>query len=150
MADVTILHNKNCSTSRHAMDEVRAAGVDAEVVEYLKTPLDRAALEELIGKLEDPVADLVRKDPFFKGLGLDADDYTTPDAVIGLLLEHPPAPAAPDPGEGRQGHHRPPQGPGAGVPVGLTGLTAGVSPRPSCWSTPRRPTRRRRRGHRPG
>jgi|SRR5687767_14104825 arsenate reductase (glutaredoxin) len=89
MADVTILHNKNCSTSRHAMDAVGDAGVDAEVVEYLKTPLDRAALEDLIGKLEDPVADLVRKDPFFKGLGLDADDYTTPDAVIELLLEHP-------------------------------------------------------------
>src|SRR5687768_8999297 len=89
MADLTILHNKSCSTSRHAMDEIAAQGVDAEVVEYLKTPLDRAALEELIGKLEDPVADLVRKDPYFKGLGLDPDDYTTPDAVIGLLLEHP-------------------------------------------------------------
>lgn len=89
MADVTILHNKNCSTSRHAMDAVGDAGVDAEVVEYLKTPLDRAALEDLVGKLEDPVADLVRKDPFFKSLGLDADDYTTPDAVIALLLEHP-------------------------------------------------------------
>lgn len=89
MADVTILHNKNCSTSRHAMDEVATAGVDAEVVEYLKTPLDRAALEDLIGKLEDPVADLVRKDGFFKDQGLDAADYTTPEAVIGLLLEHP-------------------------------------------------------------
>jgi arsenate reductase (glutaredoxin) len=89
MADVTILHNKNCSTSRHAMDEVVAAGVDADVVEYLKAPLDRAALEDLIAKLEDPVADLVRKDGFFKEQGLDSDDYTTPEAVIGLLLEHP-------------------------------------------------------------
>ncbi|HMG43490.1 MAG TPA: ArsC/Spx/MgsR family protein [Acidimicrobiales bacterium] len=89
MADLTILHNKNCSTSRHAMDEIAAEGVDAEVVEYLKTPLDRPALEDLIAKLEDPVADLVRKDPFFKGLGLDPADYTTPDAVIGLLIEHP-------------------------------------------------------------
>lgn len=89
MADVTILHNRNCSTSRHAMDEVAAAGVDADVVEYLKAPLDRAALEDLIGKLEDPVADLVRKDGFFEEQGLDAGDYTTPEAVVGLLLEHP-------------------------------------------------------------
>jgi len=89
MADLTILHNKNCSTSRHAREAATAEGLDAEVVEYLKAPLDRAALEDLIGKLEDPVADLVRKDPFFKTLGLDAADYTTPDAVIGLLLEHP-------------------------------------------------------------
>ncbi|HEY8548129.1 MAG TPA: arsenate reductase (glutaredoxin) [Acidimicrobiales bacterium] len=89
MADVTILHNRNCSTSRHAMDVIQEQGVDAEVVEYLKTPLDRAALEDLIAKLEDPVADLVRKDGFFKEQGLDADDYTTPEAVIELLLEHP-------------------------------------------------------------
>jgi arsenate reductase len=71
------------------MDEIEAQGVDAEVVEYLKTPLDRAALEDLIGKLEDPVADLVRKDPYFKSLDLEAADYTTPDAVIDLLVEHP-------------------------------------------------------------
>lgn len=89
MADVTILHNRNCSTSRHAMDVVAEQGVDADVVEYLKTPLDRAALEDLIAKLEDPVEDLVRKDPFFKQLGLDPADYTTPDAVIELLIEHP-------------------------------------------------------------
>jgi arsenate reductase len=89
MSDVTILHNRNCSTSRHAMDVITGQGVDADVVEYLKTPLDRTGLEELIGKLEDPVADLVRKDPFFKDLGLSADDYTTSEAVIRLLLEHP-------------------------------------------------------------
>jgi arsenate reductase len=89
MADLTILHNQKCSTSRHAMDEIAAHGVEAEVVEYIKTPLDRAALEDVIGKLEDPVADLVRKDPFFDSLDLKAEDYTTPDAVIELLLEHP-------------------------------------------------------------
>jgi len=89
MADLTILHNQKCSTSRHAMEEIEAQGVQADVVEYLKTPLDRAAYEELIGKLEDPVADLVRKDPFFKSLDLDPAGYTTPDAVIDLLLEHP-------------------------------------------------------------
>jgi len=89
MPDVTILHNKNCSTSRHAMDVIAEQGVDAEVVEYLKTPLDRAGFAELIAKLEDPVAELVRKDSFFKDLGLSAEDYTTSEAVIGLLLEHP-------------------------------------------------------------
>ncbi len=78
MSDLTIFHNRNCSTSRHAMDVIKDEGVDAEVVQYLKTPLDRPGLAELIGKLEDPVADLVRKDGFFKELGLDADDYTTP------------------------------------------------------------------------
>ena len=89
MSDVKILHNAACSTSRHALDEVGAAGVDVEVVQYLKKPLDRSALLDLMGKLEDPPADLVRKDGFFKAQGLVADDYVTPEAVADLLVEHP-------------------------------------------------------------
>jgi arsenate reductase len=89
VADVTIFHNKNCSTSRHAMGVLGDNQVEADVVEYLKTPLDRAELEDLVGKLEDPVADLVRKDGFFKDQGLRAEDYTTSEAVIELLVEHP-------------------------------------------------------------
>jgi arsenate reductase len=89
MADVTVFHNPNCSTSRFAMEEVGSAGADAEVVQYLKQPLDRAALLELIEKLEDPAADLVRKDGFFNEQELSADDYVTPEAVADLLVEHP-------------------------------------------------------------
>lgn len=89
MADVTVFHNPNCSTSRHALDEATAAGVDAEVVPYLKAPLDEPALLALLAKLEDPAADLVRKDGFFKDQGLVADDYTTPEAVAALLVQHP-------------------------------------------------------------
>ena len=89
MADVTILHNSACSTSKHALAEAEQAGAAAEIVQYLKTPLDRAALLDLMGKLEDPPADLVRKDPYFAQLGLDADDYVTPEAVADLLVEHP-------------------------------------------------------------
>lgn len=89
MADVTVLHNNSCSTSRHAVEEVAAAGLDTQIVQYLKKPLTRVELLDLMAKLEDPAADLVRKDPFFKGLDLDPDDYTTPDAVADLLVEHP-------------------------------------------------------------
>jgi arsenate reductase len=89
MPDVTILHNTACSTSKHAVTEAENIGTDAEIVQYLKRPLDRAALLDLIGKLEDPPADLVRKDPYFAQLGLAAADYVTPEAVADLLVEHP-------------------------------------------------------------
>jgi arsenate reductase len=89
MAEFTLLHNPNCSTSKSALDEVKAAGIDADVVQYLKTPLDRDQLLELIGKLEDPPADLVRKDGFFKEQGLSEGDYVTPEAVADLLVAHP-------------------------------------------------------------
>ena len=89
MADLTVFHHPGCSTSRHAVEEVLAAGIDADVVQYLKQPLDRATLLDLIDRLEDPPSDLVRKDGFFKGLELDADDYTTPEAVADLIVEQP-------------------------------------------------------------
>ena len=53
------------------------AGVEADVVLYMKTPPDRETLEHLVSILEDPVEDLVRKDSQFKKLGLD-DASTTP------------------------------------------------------------------------
>ena len=34
-------------------------------------------------------AELVRKDKYFKELGLNADDYVTREAVVDVLLEHP-------------------------------------------------------------
>ena len=39
--------------------------------------------------LPDDPGELVRKDKHFRELGLDADGYTTRDAVIDLILEHP-------------------------------------------------------------
>ena len=42
-----------------------------------------------IGMIDDPPAELVRKDKNFKDLGLNASDYTTENAVVALLLEHP-------------------------------------------------------------
>lgn len=89
MADVTILHNPACSTSRHALESAAAAGVDVEQVRYLKEPLDRAALLDLLDRLEDEPAALVRKDSFFKDQGLDPAAYVAPEQVADLLVEHP-------------------------------------------------------------
>ena len=52
MSSVTIFHNPNCSTSRHAVEAAASLGVDADVVQYLKQPLDEAQLHELIAILE--------------------------------------------------------------------------------------------------
>ena len=46
-------------------------------------------MREVIGMIDDPPAELVRKDKNFKDLGLDAGDYTTEDDVVALLREHP-------------------------------------------------------------
>lgn len=89
MADVTLLHNPRCSTSRAALAEVEAAGVDAEVVRYLTTPLHETELRDVAAKLEDPVTDLVRRDAAFKALGLAEADVATLDQVVVVLSQHP-------------------------------------------------------------
>jgi arsenate reductase len=89
MKPVTVYHNPSCSKSRGALDILREQAVDVEVVEYLKAPPDRAALERILDAISDPPDALVRKDKRFKELGLDAAKYTTRAAVIDLLLEHP-------------------------------------------------------------
>jgi arsenate reductase len=89
MTAVTIYHNPNCSTSKNVLAMAQGAGVELDVVQYLKTPPTRERLEWLVAHLDGDVGDLVRKDPFFKELGLDAADYTEPAAVVDLLVEHP-------------------------------------------------------------
>lgn len=63
-------------------------GVDAEIILYQKTPPDREELTWLVAHLEDPPADLVRKDSRFKKLGLDEADFQTPEQVVDIILEH--------------------------------------------------------------
>ena len=88
MAQITIYHNPNCSTSVHAVTTAKEMGVDADIVLYLKTPPDAATLKSIIAKLEDPVTDLVRRDANFDKLGLSDDDVQTATQVIEVLGKH--------------------------------------------------------------
>ena len=84
-----VYHNPVCGKSRGALDILRERGVAPDVVEYLKQPPDRAALEHFLDLLPGAPGDLVRKDKRFKELGLDPKDYVTREQVIDVLLAHP-------------------------------------------------------------
>lgn len=89
MEKVTIYHNPVCGKSRGALEILRERDVECDVIEYLKQPLDRAALERILGLLPGAPAELVRKDKRFKELGLSEGDYQTREQVVALLLKHP-------------------------------------------------------------
>jgi arsenate reductase len=89
MERLTVYHNPVCSKSRGALEILRDRGIACEVVEYLKTRPDAATLGRILDLLAGPPGDLVRKDTRFRELGLEANRYTTREAVITLLLEHP-------------------------------------------------------------
>lgn len=91
MSDVVIFHNPNCSTSKYAVGVADELGVDYEVVKYMlksERP-DREAIAELVGQLEDPATDLVRRDANFSKLGLTDADVANAEQVIDVLSEHP-------------------------------------------------------------
>jgi arsenate reductase len=89
MTDIRIYHNPACSHSRGALQILEETTADVEVVLYLEVPPSKLELEKFLDLLEDPPADLVRKDKRFAELGLVESDYQTPEQVVGVLLRHP-------------------------------------------------------------
>lgn len=86
---VTIYHNPDCGTSRNTLAMIRASGEEPTVIEYLKTPPDRAQLKALISAMGIPVRALLREKgtPYAEfGLG---DDKWTDDQLIDFMLAHP-------------------------------------------------------------
>ncbi len=61
MSDVTIYHNPACGTSRNTLALIRSSGVEPTVIEYLRTPPDRATLRVLLAAMKIPVRELLRQ-----------------------------------------------------------------------------------------
>jgi len=59
--EVTIYHNPDCGTSRNTLALIRNAGVEPTVIEYLKTPPDRATLLGLVAKAGLTVREAIRE-----------------------------------------------------------------------------------------
>jgi arsenate reductase len=89
MTNVTIYHNPDCSTSRNTLALIRNAGVEPTVIEYLKTPPDRATLQSLIDRMGIRPRDLLReKSTPYAALSLE-DAHWTDDELIDHMLAHP-------------------------------------------------------------
>jgi arsenate reductase (glutaredoxin) len=76
---VTIYHNPACGTSRNVLALIRNAGIEPHVIEYLKTPPDRATLESLLERMHmKPRALLREKGTPYAELGL-GDETNRPE-----------------------------------------------------------------------
>lgn len=85
---VTIYHNPNCSKSRATLDIIRQAGVEPEVILYVKTPPSPETLERLIKAMGLTPRALLRTGKLFDELGLDNPDLT--DAhLIEVMVANP-------------------------------------------------------------
>jgi arsenate reductase (glutaredoxin) len=89
MTKFTIYHNPACGTSRNVLALIRDAGIEPTVIEYLKTPPDRATLESLIARMKIRPRDLLReKGTPYAELGLGEDRWSDAE-LIGQMLAHP-------------------------------------------------------------
>ena len=87
---ITIYFNAQCSKSRQALALIEDQGEPYTVVEYLKTPPNRATLEAMLARLPGPPIELVRTDdPEFRELGVDKGSLATPASVADFLVSHP-------------------------------------------------------------
>lgn len=78
---VTVYHNPSCGTARSVLELVRNAGIEPDVIQYLKTPPTLTELEALVSQGPATAHDLLRtKEKLCAELGLDQPGVT--DAAI--------------------------------------------------------------------
>lgn len=89
MSDITIYHNSKCGTSRNTLAMIRNSGVEPIVIEYLKTPPNKAELQALMKAAGMNPRELMRaKEAIYSELGLD-DTKWTDDEIVDFMLQHP-------------------------------------------------------------
>ncbi|MFZ4539106.1 arsenate reductase (glutaredoxin) [Propionivibrio sp.] len=96
MTDNTLMiyHNPRCSKSRAACELIAAKGIDAEVIDYLRTPPNKEELRGLLTKLGIKPAELVRRgEEVFKelyaGKTMSDEDWLEALAAHPILIERP-------------------------------------------------------------
>lgn len=87
--ETLIYHNPRCSKSRQTLSLLEENGIQARVVEYLKTPPSTAELETILQRLQIEPRDLMRrKEQIYGELNLD-DPSLDRDALIKAMVENP-------------------------------------------------------------
>ena len=88
-ADVIIYHNPRCGTSRNTLARIREAGIEPQVVEYLKDGWTKPQLKEILKKLGKSPRDILRI------RGNEAHEHiinnpnSTDDEILDAMVGHP-------------------------------------------------------------
>ncbi|NEJ89282.1 arsenate reductase (glutaredoxin) [Rhizobium leguminosarum] len=87
--DVTIYHNPECGTSRNTLAMIDNAGIEPNVIEYLKNPPSREQLSKVIADAGLSVREAIReKGTPYAELGLDDPDLTD-EQLLDAMLKDP-------------------------------------------------------------
>lgn len=92
--EMKIYHNPRCSKSRCAVDWLKENNIDFEVVEYLKNPLSKEELQQILTQLNIPASALLRKseevyNQYIKNETLSEDEILDLMVKFPKLIERP-------------------------------------------------------------
>lgn len=86
---VTLYHNPSCGTSRTVLKLIREAGIEPEIILYLKNPPTRTELEDILAKGHLNARDILRsKETLCQELKLDQPDIKD-DQILDAITKHP-------------------------------------------------------------
>jgi arsenate reductase len=91
-SDYKIYYNPSCGTARNTLALLREAGIEPQVIEYLKNPPSRAELAAMAKQMGSARPLLREKEKLADELGLkQADDEAILDAIAAhpILLNRP-------------------------------------------------------------
>ncbi|HQT65153.1 MAG: arsenate reductase (glutaredoxin) [Acidocella sp. 20-57-95] len=87
--NVIIYFNPNCGTARNVLAMIRNAGIEPQIIEYLKTPPSREVLRQLSVRAGVTIRDWLReKDTPYAALGLD-NTALSDDELLDAIASHP-------------------------------------------------------------
>jgi len=89
-----IYNNPRCSKSRQGLSILKDANVEFEIIEYLKTPLSKKEITEIVAKLNIDPIDLIRKNETdwkenFKGKEMTNEQVIDAMVAYPKLIERP-------------------------------------------------------------
>lgn len=85
---ITIYHNPKCRKSRNGLDYLKEKGLEFTVVEYIKNPISREVLKDILIKMNAGPQELIRtQEDVYKSdfAGKEFND----EEWIDILLEYP-------------------------------------------------------------
>ena len=89
MTTVTIYHNPRCSKSRQTLQVLQDNNQQPEIVEYLKTPLNKEQLQQLTTHLDCSVRDIIRTSEADYKDNNFADEKLSDDELLDAIVKMP-------------------------------------------------------------
>ncbi|NQT78324.1 MAG: arsenate reductase (glutaredoxin) [Bacteroidetes bacterium] len=83
-----IYHNPRCKKSRAGLQYLKEKGVNPEVIEYLKTPLDESELKDILVRLHKKPTEIIRTQESIYKSDFKGKNFTD-EEWMKILLENP-------------------------------------------------------------